>query len=140
MRLSESAPNWANLTSTYLSPYATAAHATILYELAETLGSIGAVIMPVGAGPMLDGVMAGAARLLEARQLDRLPFPVGVQSEGCAPIARAFDAGVDTVDAWPEAVTGIAGSISDALRGYPEDGAHFACRTRNGRINSRGQR
>src|ERR1700733_2731911 len=123
MRLTESAPNWANLTSTYLSPYATAAHATILYELAETLGSIGAVVMPVGAGPMLDGVMAGAARLLEAGQLDRLPRPIGVQSEGCAPIARAFDAGVDTVDAWPEAVTGIASSINDALRGYPEDGA-----------------
>jgi threonine synthase len=123
IRLNESAPNWANLTSTYLSPYATAAHATILYELAEVLGSIGAVVMPVGAGPMLEGVMAGAARLLEAGQLDRLPIPIGVQSAGCAPIARAFEAGLDTVEAWPEAVTGIAGSINDALRGYPEDGA-----------------
>jgi threonine synthase len=130
-RLNQSAPNWANLTSTYLSPYATAAHATIFYELTEALGSIGGVVMPVGAGPMLDGVMAGAARLLEADQLDRLPIPIGVQGAGCAPIARAFEAGVDTVEAWPEAVMGIAGSINDALRGYPEDGARTLRVVRN---------
>ena len=56
-----------------------------------------------------------------------LPFPIlwptVVRPIGCASIARAFNAGVDTVDAWPEAVTGIANSINDALRGYHEDGA-----------------
>lgn len=114
--------HWANLTSTYLSPFATAAYASIAFELAEQLGVVGAVVVPIGAGPMLDGIMQGATQLLEAGRAAGRPQPIGVQGDGCAPIARAFETGAETVSAWPSPVTGMAGSINDALRGYPEDG------------------
>jgi threonine synthase len=121
-RIQAASPRWANLTSTYLNPYMTAAHATILYESSAVLGTIGSVILPIGAGPMLDGIMQGARRLHAGNRIAALPVPVGVQGAGCAPIAEAFAKGRDQVDAWTQPVTGIPGSINDPLRGYPEDG------------------
>ncbi|MFC3205561.1 pyridoxal-phosphate dependent enzyme [Aquamicrobium soli] len=117
------APRWANLTSTYANPYMTAAHATIFYELCRQLGSApGTIIVPIGAGPMLGGILQGAEHLLRRGEISRLPVLVGVQSAGCAPIARAFEAGRETVEEWTGADFGIAGSINDPLRGYPADG------------------
>ncbi|EAR51292.1 threonine synthase [Oceanicola granulosus HTCC2516] len=114
-------PAWANLTSTYLNPYTTVAHSTILYEVVEEIGAPEAVVVPVGAGPMLDGIVTGARRMQAAGRLETIPRPIGVQGAGCAPIARAFAEGAEEVAAWGE-VSGIPGSINDALRGYPEDG------------------
>jgi threonine synthase len=117
------APRWANLTSTYANPYMTAAHATIFYELYRQLGSTpGTIIVPIGAGPMLAGILQGAQHLLRRGEISRLPVLVGVQSAGCAPIAQAFALGRDTVEEWAGADFGIAGSINDPLRGYPADG------------------
>lgn len=117
------APRWANLTSTYANPYMTAAHATIFYELCRQLGSDpGTIIVPIGAGPMLAGILQGAEHLLRRGVISRLPVLVGVQSAGCAPIAQAFALGRDTVEEWTGADFGIAGSINDPLRGYPADG------------------
>lgn len=121
-RIQTGSPGWANLTSTYLNPYMTAAHATILFELHRELGEVGTVIVPIGAGPMLDGIMHGARTLVQHGHLNRLPVPVGVQGTGCAPIARAFAEGRDAVEEWSAPVTGMAGSINDPLRGYPGDG------------------
>ncbi len=115
------ASGWANLTSTYINPYMTAAHASIAFELQGQLGEApGSVLMPVGAGPMLDGVMAGARYL--ARSGGRLPVPVAVQAAACAPIAAAFAAGEEQVQAWTGSARTMAGSIADPLNGYPEDG------------------
>ncbi|HEX2885428.1 pyridoxal-phosphate dependent enzyme [Vineibacter terrae] len=121
-RIQRAVPGWANLTSTYINAYMTAAHATILYELHAEIGAVGTVIVPIGAGPMLDGIMQGARTLHEHGHLERLPRPVGVQASGCAPIAAAFARGQDVVAAWAAPVSGIAGSINDPLRGYPDDG------------------
>ncbi len=121
-RIQGAASGWANLTSTYINAYMTAAHATILYELRAEIGAVGTVIVPIGAGPMLDGVMQGARTLHEHGYLERLPRPVGVQASGCAPIAAAFARGQDAVAAWAAPVSGMAGSINDPLRGYPDDG------------------
>jgi threonine synthase len=116
-------PAFANLTSTFVSPYMTAAHATLLYELVGQLGEMpGSVVIPVGAGPMLVGIMAGAHRLVDAGVATCTVVPVGVQGAGCAPIAEAFAAGTDAVEAWRRPVTGSAGSINDPLIGYPDDG------------------
>jgi threonine synthase len=114
---------FANLTSTFVSPYMTAAHATILYELASQLGETpGTVVVPIGAGPMLVGIMSGMSKLADGEPEASTVFPVGVQGAGCAPIARAFAAGAATVESWDEPVTGSAGSINDSLTGYAEDG------------------
>lgn len=121
-RIQAASPGWANLTSTYLNPYMTAAHATIFYEIQAALGRLGSIIVPIGAGPMLDGIMQGARIFHDAGIIGTLPVPVGVQGAGCAPIADAFARGLDKVEAWAPPVTGIPGSINDPLRGYPEDG------------------
>lgn len=121
-RIQAESPGWANLTSTYLNPYMTAAHATILYEVQAELGRVGSMVVPIGAGPMLDGIMQGAARLKHEGLIDRLPVPVGVQGAGCAPIADAFARGLDRVEEWAPPVTGMPGSINDPLRGYADDG------------------
>lgn len=119
----QAAPGWSNLTSTFANPYMTAAHATILYELLRQCPEPpGTIIMPIGAGPMLAGILQGAELMLKQGVISRLPLLVGVQSEGCAPIARAFRNGDDSVSAWDENDFGMAGSINDPLRGYPADG------------------
>jgi threonine synthase len=121
-RIQVESPGWANLMSTYMNPYMTAAHATIFYEAQAALGRVGSIVVPIGAGPMLDGIMQGA-RLMKGRGLiDALPVPVGVQGTGCAPIADAFERGLDRVEEWTAPVTGMPGSINDPLRGYAEDG------------------
>jgi threonine synthase len=114
---------WANLTSTYLQPYMTAAHASIADEIAAALdGVLGTIIVPVGAGPMLEGIVEGFDRLVGTGTLAAMPLVVGVQAAGCAPIAAAFDRGDETVTAWPGAPSSIASSINDPLRGYADDG------------------
>lgn len=122
-RLATATPGWANLTSTYINPYMTAAHASITYELwGQLRENPGSILMPIGAGPMLDGIMAGAERLLNAGLIPSLPVPVGVQAAGCAPIAAAFADGSSEAEAWNRPNATIAGSISDPLDGYPADG------------------
>ena len=114
---------WANLTSTYLQPYMTAAHGSIAGEIAAALdGVVGSVIVPVGAGPMLEGMVEGFERLVGAGAVARMPLVIGVQASGCAPIAAAFERGDEAVTAWPDAPTSIASSINDPLRGYADDG------------------
>ena len=115
--------DFANLTSTYVNPFMTAAHATIAWEVLEqTAGRVGSVVIPIGAGPMLEGIAAGFERAIRAGDLSTMPFLVGVQAAGCAPIARAFASGLDAVAPWPTAPVGIAASINDPLRGYAADG------------------
>lgn len=110
---------WPNLTSTFLNPYMTAAHATIAYELVGELGCLpGTVIVPIGAGPMLVGIRDGFRRIADGVG----PVLVGVQATGCAPIARAFDTGAEEVEAWSDDVVSCAGSINDPLVGYAADG------------------
>jgi threonine synthase len=126
-------PTFANLTSTFVNPYMTVAHATLLYELAGQLGEMpGSVLIPVGAGPMLVGVMAGAQRLVEAGSAPSAVVPIGVQGAGCAPIAEAFASGASAVEAWSRPVTGSAGSINDPLIGYADDGTRTLRAAREG--------
>jgi len=114
---------WVNMTSTYLNPFMTAAHATIAYEVASALdGAVGSIVMPVGAGPMLEGIVEGFERLVGAGETAVMPLVVGVQAAGCAPIVKAFERGDAAVEAWPGAPVSIATSINDPLRGYPDDG------------------
>ena len=110
---------WANLTSTYVNPYMLEGDKTVAYEVFEQLGGNAPdwVLVPVGAGPLLSAIHKGFEELGEDG-----PRMVAVQAAGCAPIARAFEAGAEEVDAWDRPVETAASSIADALRGYPEDG------------------
>ena len=71
--------------------------ATFAYEVFEGLGGRApdAVVAPLGGGTLLLGVHLGFTRLRAAGLIDRLPRLVGVQSDACAPLARAFRDGED---------------------------------------------
>ncbi len=113
---------WANLTSTFLNPFATEGDKTVAYELYQQLGLVPDwIVVPVGAGPLLAGIYKGYKELEQLGLVDRLPAMVAVQARGCAPIVRAFDKGDPEVEPWEVPHT-IASGIADPLQGYSEDG------------------
>jgi threonine synthase len=84
--------------STLREPYRIEGKKTMGYEIAEQLGwQVPDVILyPAGGGVGLIGIHKA---MLEMRELgwigDRLPRLVAVQSTGCPPIVKAFEAGLD---------------------------------------------
>jgi threonine synthase len=115
---------WANLTTTFLSPLATAGFKTIGYELADQLDGHAPdwVIAPISAGPILVAVATAFREYRAAGRVDRIPRMVCAQAAGCAPIARAFEEGAENVTAWSDPPDTIATAIADPLRGYEDDG------------------
>jgi len=111
-------------TTTFRNPLGIEGDKTIAYELIRDLGYIcpDYVIVPIGAGPLLVGIYKGFQDAYMAGVIDSIPRLVGVQAEGCAPIAYAFQQGSSTVKAWPYPET-IASGIADPLFGYEVDGA-----------------
>jgi threonine synthase len=98
--------------STLKEPYRLEGKKTMGYELAEQLGwSVPDVIIyPTGGGVGLIGIYKA---LLELRELgwipDRLPRLVAVQSTGCAPIVRAWEARASVSEFWQGAHTAAFG-------------------------------
>ena len=86
--------------------------ATFAYELFEQLGGRApdAVVAPLGGGTLLLGVHLGFARLHEVGLIDRVPRLVGVQSDACAPLARAFRADE------PDAAVTPGATIAEGIR------------------------
>ena len=91
--------------STLKEPYRLEGKKSMGYEIAEQLDwQIPNVILyPAGGGVGLIGIYKA---LREMQQLawigDRLPRLVAVQAEGCAPIVRAFEAGADVSEPFPD--------------------------------------
>lgn len=114
---------WMNVTSTYLCPYATEGDKTVGYEVSEQLEWKVPqwLLIPIGAGPLLFGIFKGFTELVKFGLIDDLPRMVGVQAEGCAPIAKAFMEGRMEVSPWKNPKT-IASGIADPLCGYTQDG------------------
>ena len=77
----------ANLTTTFLSPLATAGFKTIGYELADQLDGRAPdwVIAPISAGPILVAVATAFREYHAAGRVDRVPRMVCAQAAGCAP-------------------------------------------------------
>ncbi|RDJ27744.1 pyridoxal-phosphate dependent enzyme [Bosea caraganae] len=110
---------FANLTTTFINPYAVAGLTQVGTEIFAQLGNAAPshVLIPTGSGPLVKGVWQGLA---DAGATTRL---VAVQAAGCAPIVRAFEAGAAQVTAWGMPDT-IASGISDPLIGYERDGTY----------------
>ena len=53
------------------------------------------VVVPLGAGSNIEGLYSGFTALVQAGYTKRIPRLIGVQAEKCAPIHRAFQAGMD---------------------------------------------
>lgn len=109
---------WVNLTTTYHCPYGVDGYATIAYELAAAAPDV--VLLPISAGPLLGGIVKGFARLRARGEQVKMPRPIALQPEACAPIARAFDEGTG-IRPWTHAAT-VASALNDTLEGYEQDG------------------
>jgi threonine synthase len=98
--------------ATLREPYRVEGKKTLGFELAEDFGwnLPGAVVYPTGGGTGLIG-MWKAFDELEAVGLigPARPRMYAVQSEGCAPIVRAFHQGAEFADPWLDAKTRAAG-------------------------------
>lgn len=115
---------WANVTTTFLSPLATAAFKTIGYELADQLRGRAPdwVVAPISAGPILVAVASAFREYHAAGRVDGIPRMVCAQAAGCAPIVRAFEEGAENVTPWRDRPDTIATAIADPLVGYEDDG------------------
>ncbi|MDE0738270.1 MAG: threonine synthase [Planctomycetota bacterium] len=98
--------------STLKEPYRIEGKKTMGLELAEQLAwqLPDVILYPTGGGTGLIGMWKAFAELQELGWIsDRLPRMVAVQSSGCAPMVRAFEAGLEHAEPWEDASTVAAG-------------------------------
>ena len=100
--------------STFREPYRLEGKKTIGFELAEQFNwhLPDNIIYPTGGGTGLVGMWKafqelGALGWLESQHLPKM---ISVQSDGCAPVVKAFNSGADHCDFWEDAKT-FAGGI-----------------------------
>ncbi len=110
----ESTMNWFNL-STLREPYRIEGKKTMGLELAEQFGwkLPDVILYPTGGGTGLIGMWKAFQELAELGWLEdnRMPQMVAVQSSGCCPIARAFEAGE-----WCAAPVTDAATVASGIR------------------------
>ncbi|MHA1861107.1 MAG: threonine synthase, partial [Candidatus Ranarchaeia archaeon] len=100
----------------YFNPYQTEGPKTIGYELAEHFGwsSPDWVIVQVGGAGLLTGVYRGFKEFYEMGWIDRMPRIAVVQSDGCAPLVRAWQRGEKFPNITPwEKVDTVAEGLED---------------------------
>jgi threonine synthase len=101
--------------STFKEPYRAEGKKIMGYELAEAFGWTlpDVILYPTGGGTGLIGMWKAFAELEALGWLEntRRPRMVAVQSDGCAPVITAFEAGADACEFWEGAQT-----ISSGLR------------------------
>ena len=98
--------------STLKEPYRIEGKKTMGLELAEQLGwqLPDVILYPTGGGTGLIGMWKAFAELRELGWIgEKLPRMVAVQSSGCAPMVRAFEAGLEHAELWEDAATVAAG-------------------------------
>jgi len=104
-------PAWWNV-ATFREPFRLEGKKTLGYEIAEQSGwRLPEVIFyPTGGGTGLVG-MWKAFQELQTLGWARGPSPrlVAVQSEGCAPVVRAFESGAIRAESWEDARTVASG-------------------------------
>ena len=106
--------------STLREPYRIEGKKTLGLELAEQLGwrLPNAIIYPTGGGTGLIGMWKAFQELRAAGWVDgELPRMYSVQSDGCAPVVRAYQAGADHTDPWEDPLTIAAGLLVPAPLG-----------------------
>jgi threonine synthase len=97
------------------SPFFLAGVRTVALELVDALGDeIPGVVCPVGAGTLLLGLYQGFQVRLEQGRITRIPPLHGIQAALVAPLAAAFAAGSDDVDADLHSGKSIAEGINTA--------------------------
>ncbi len=98
--------------STLKEPYRIEGKKTMGLELAEQFAweLPDVIFYPTGGGTGLIGMWKAFAELEEIGWIGpQRPRMVAVQASGCAPIVKAFEAGLDHAELWPDAHTVAAG-------------------------------
>ena len=98
--------------STLREPYRIEGKKTLGLELALQLGWTlpDAIIYPTGGGTGLIGMWKAFGELRDAGWVQgELPRMYTVQSTGCAPVVRAFEAGAEACEPWPDPWTVASG-------------------------------
>ena len=111
VREGTAARGWFDL-STLKEPYRVEGKKTMGFELAEQLGweLPDVILYPTGGGTGLVGMWKAFEEMEALGWIDgRRPRMVAVQSDGCAPIARAFHSGAETAEPWQNARTMASG-------------------------------
>lgn len=93
---------------------------TFAYELCEQLDwtAPDVLVLPAGNGTLVLGAAIGFDELMRMGIIDQLPRIIAVQSEQCAPLARAFSARTDSVPEIRKGETLAEGiSIARPVRG-----------------------
>ena len=102
-------PDWYSL-QTFVTPYRHEGKKTMYYEIAEQLDweTPDHVVYPTGGGVGLVGMYKAAREFADLGFTEGLPAFWAAQSEGCAPIAKAFEEGKDVHEAWevPDTICG----------------------------------
>jgi threonine synthase len=104
---------WFDL-STLKEPYRVEGKKTMGYEIAEQMGwqVPDVLIYPTGGGTGIVGIWKAFDEMEAMGWIgSKRPRMIAVQSAGCAPIVRAYDAGVELAEPWQNAAT-----IADGLR------------------------
>jgi threonine synthase len=98
--------------STFKEPYRVEGKKTMGLELAESFDwqLPDVIIYPTGGGTGLIGIWKAFAELEALGWIDaKRPRMVSVQSDGCAPIVRAFHSGASNAEPWKDANTVATG-------------------------------
>jgi threonine synthase len=101
-------------------PWFIAGVATWLFEVWEQLGFRlpENIVAPAGSGSVVLGARLAADMLCAGESIDRLPRLYAAQPAACAPIVRAWEAGLEHVSAVERSPTMAEGaSIADPVRG-----------------------
>jgi threonine synthase len=102
------------------SPYFLAGMKTAAYEIAEQCdwNPPECVVLPAGGGGLLVGMYLGFREMRDAGHIARMPRLIAVQAAACAPVHRAWSAGltdVAAIEKQPTAAEGI--SVAKPVRG-----------------------
>jgi threonine synthase len=113
VREGEAEGRWFDV-STLKEPYRVEGKKTMGYELAEqfdwTLPDV--IIYPTGGGTGIVGIWKAFEEMEALGWIGpERPRMIAVQSSGCAPIVRAYEAGAKTAEPWENAAT-----VADGLR------------------------
>ncbi len=98
-------------------PFRVEGYKTIGFEIAEWIsknGNLDYVVVPTGSGGLLRGILKAFLELKSSGLVSEIPKFIAVQAEGCSPIAKAYEKGVDYIEEVEEPKT-IAGAIADPL-------------------------
>ncbi|WP_084697291.1 threonine synthase [Glaciibacter superstes] len=116
---------WMNVSTTYRNPLLAEAYRSIAFELIDELGdSPVAVIVPIGAGPLLRGIERGFQDAVDVGITRAIPKLVGVQAARVAPIYHEWlrRHGGDMAPTPRTTDPTIATAIADRLTGYESHG------------------